>query len=265
MKYIYLNCSNLAKYTGHNKYDTLENNINFILKSNNIKSVYVPSSNIEETLSKLNIDELNKIKTEMKLDVSCDVKELEKKIVKELIYSSNSLDKNITEEESKNKIDNKIKNSSLKILDKSIKKDLRMKRGQKKENDNLNIIQNKTNINITDRNSKLYNKILYKSPDNVYAIIIRGKIDGIQENKIIESKNRTKRLFNKIPDYEKVQLESYMYLTDLNKSVHIEHYNDTHNITKYDQNIQFWDNCIKNIIQFIDTYIKSYINSDITQ
>ena len=47
MKYIYLRGSDLAKLTGHNKFDTLEKTVNELLSRNGIAERYVPKSNIE--------------------------------------------------------------------------------------------------------------------------------------------------------------------------------------------------------------------------
>ena len=65
-----------------------------------------------------------------------------------------------------------------------------MTRGIKKETSNLNTIQKKTGAKIGQRNSKLYEKILYSN--DRYEINIRGKVDGITDGYIVESKNRTK-------------------------------------------------------------------------
>ena len=83
-------------------------------------------------------------------------------------------------------------------------------------------------------------------------------MDGISDDYIIETKNRTKRLFNHIPDYEKVQLETYMFLSGLNKAIHIEHYNENSNEIEYIHNETFWNECVNKIKEFIDTNIKEH-------
>ena len=59
MRYIYISSSNVAKYTGHNKYQSLEKTVNELLSKNGIKDVYVPKSNVEDTLSTLSKEKLN--------------------------------------------------------------------------------------------------------------------------------------------------------------------------------------------------------------
>ena len=76
---------------------------------------------------------------------------------------------------------------------------------------------------------------------------------------IVETKNRTKRLFNKIPDYEKVQLNAYMFLVEKEKSLHIENYNDTSNEVEYEFDKEFWDGCLEKIIKFTGDNIVGHL------
>ena len=257
MKTIKLTCSNLAKLTGHNKYESPEKTLHSILNYNKIKKIYIPKSNIEETLIKLDVESLNKIKKDMKLPETTSILEIESQIKKNIMCKS--YNPNIKEEESKQLIDKGINNSSLELIGESIKKDLMMRRGNIKENNNLDKIQKKRKIKIGERNSKMYEKVLYESDDNTYNIIIRGKMDGISDNHVVETKNRTKRLFYKIPDYEKVQMESYMFLSGLNKCIHIEHYNDESNETIYEHDEEFWNDCQQKIVNYINTNVKPYL------
>jgi len=254
MKTIKLTCSNLAKLTGHNKYESPEKTLHSILNYNKIKKIYIPKSNIEETLIKLDVESLNKIKKDMKLPETTSILEIESQIKKNIMFKS--YNPNIKEEESKQLIDKGINNSSLELIGESIKKDLMMRRGNIKENSNLDTIQKKNKITIGERNSKMFEKEIFVSPDNVYTIVIRGKMDGISDDHVVETKNRTKKLFHTIPDYEKVQMESYMFLSGLNKSIHIEHYNETSNETIYEHDEKFWNYCMEKIIEYIEINVR---------
>lgn len=56
-----------------------------------------------------------------------------------------------------------------------------------------------------------------------------GRIDGRledDEDTIVEIKNRMNRLFNRIPEYEMVQVHVYMFLTGAQKCLFIERYNE---------------------------------------
>ena len=172
-----------------------------------------------------------------------------------------SLNENISEDQSKNKVDEVIKAMPTlsKCLESNIKQDLRMKRGNVKEDKNLNKTQVKRNIKIDSRNEQMYEKVLYKDDDKNYKIILRGKVDGMNEEYVVETKNRTKRLFNMIPDYEKVQLNAYMFLVEKEKSLHIENYDDESNEKEYDFDKLFWDDCLEKIMEFTDDNIVSHL------
>ena len=250
--------SELAIMTGHNNFDKEEGVkkvIDSILNRSGIIEKYIPKSNVEEKLLKMSSDELISVKKELNLGTKATIIDMENMIKKQIL--SKSLNENITENQSKEKADLVIKNMPTlnKCLNNEIKHDLQMKRGNIKEDKNLDNTQRKKNIIITERNVQMYEKVLYIDPNKLFIIILRGKIDGMNEEYVVETKNRTKRLFNKIPDYEKVQLNAYMFLLEKEKSLHIENYNNESNEVEYDFDTLFWDECLTKIIQFTDKNI----------
>jgi len=256
MKYIYLRGSDLAKLTGHNKYEARDKIVNEILSRNGIQDRYVPKSNIEEGLVDLSKEQLTSLKQELSLSEDAPIQNIEA-VIKSTIMSGSYSGK-LTEEDSKTNIDQKLEgNPILQRLDTKIKQDLRMRRGNIKENANLDQIQKKKGITIQQRNSKMYTKELYRG--DRYCLIVRGKVDGVSDGTIVETKNRTRYLFNELRDYERVQLEAYMFLTGLEDALLTEHYNDESNCIQYTHDDGFWQECVDKIILFIDTHIVSYI------
>ena len=171
-----------------------------------------------------------------------------------------SFDSKLSENQSKVKVDEVLKNMPTlnKCLESSVKQDLRMKRGNIKEDNNLDKTEKKSNIKITSRNSEMYERDIYVDPEGKYIIIIRGKIDGMNDEYVVETKNRTKRLFNMIPDYEKVQLNAYMFMTDKEKAIHIECYNEQQNQTEYGFDKLFWEGCLDKVIEFTNNHIVNH-------
>jgi len=270
MKYIYITSSELAKLTGHNKYESIDKTVNRLLNKLGLKSIYIPQTNIEEGLNNLTKSQLIILKEELsnlitdKVDQFNDCnqniflikKEIQKNIIKYIIQPTQNA--GLSEEDSKNLLYSKTMNNGiLQIINDYICKDLRIRRGNTKEKQNIDQLQTSKNVQIKQRNSKLYTKELIRN-DN-YCIILKGKVDGILDDIIIESKNRSKKLFLELRDYERVQLEAYMFLTGLNKSILTEHYNNTSNQISYNHDDQFWSICIDSIISFIDTYIVPHI------
>jgi hypothetical protein len=256
MKYIYLRCSDLAKLTGHNKYEPLEKVVNSILSKNGIQDRYVPKTNIEDKLTNLDTDQVNALRVELHLGPTATLDEIESTI--KSIVMKDSYASTITESESQSKVDAKLVDKPvLQSLSIGIKQDLRMRRGNIKENVNLNVIQSKQNIKIDKRNSQMFTKELYRC--DKYVVVLRGMVDGMTEDTIIESKNRTRELFKVLRGYEQVQLESYMFLSGYKKALLTEHYNDTECCIAYDHDGEFWQGCKESIISFIDEHIAIYL------
>jgi hypothetical protein len=247
--------SELSIITGHNKYEKIQKAIDSVLNRSGIVQKYIPKSKIEEKLLSLSEEDLQLIKKELKLDENATIKQVEIVINQQIL--SKSLNENITEEQSKVNADKVLKKMPIlnKCLEVSVKQDLRMQRGNIKEDNNLNKTQIKRNIVIDNRNSQMFEKELYKDPEKNYSIILRGKIDGMNDDYIVETKNRTKRLFNMIPEYEKVQLNAYMFMTNKKKALHIECYNEEQNSVEYDFDEVFWENCSTKIINFTNEHI----------
>jgi len=259
MKYITITSSNVAKYTGHNKYDTIEKVVNELLSKNGIKDVYVPKSNIEEKIVGLTEEQLAKLKVELGLPNESTPLQVENHIKSTIM--KNSYSSSLTEGESKQNVDKQLADKPItnQLISQGIKQDLQMRRGNIKENKNLDKIQSTKQIKIDQRNSRMYTKELYRCDD--YVIILRGKVDGHStgddgEGIVIESKNRTRKLFMELRDYERVQLECYMFLTGYNKALLTEHYNETENCIEYSHDSDFWQGCLNNIVEFMNTHIK---------
>ena len=259
MNRIIIVASELSIITGHNKYENIQKAIDSVLNRSNIVKKYIPKSKIEEKLISLSENDLLTIKNELKLENNASLKQVENVIKQQVL--SKSLNQNITEEQSKLKADEVLKTMPTlnKCLEGSVKQDLRMKRGNIKEDNNLNKTQIKRNIVIDSRNSQMYEKELYCDPERKFNIILRGKIDGMNDEYVVETKNRTKRLFNMIPDYEKVQLNAYMFMTGKEKALHIECYNEDQNSVEYDFDKLFWEDCCEKVINFTNDYIVCHL------
>lgn len=259
MQRIVLVASELAIITGHNKYEKIQKAIDSVLNRSKIVKKYIPKSKVEEKLLALSENEIVVIKKELNLEGNASLKQVENMIKQQVM--TKSLNENISENESRVKADEVLKAMPTlnKCLEKSLKQDLQMRRGNIKEDKNLDKTQQKRNITIDSRNAQMYEKELYVDPDKQFNVILRGKIDGMNDEYVVETKNRTKRLFNMIPDYEKVQLNAYMFMTGKEKALHIECYNEDQNSVEYDFDKLFWDDCLSKIMSFVNEHIVGHI------
>lgn len=74
---------------------------------------------------------------------------------------------------------------------------------------------------VRERNAVLHSKRWFGHAG--YDVVVRGKVDGISaDGRIVETKNRSRRLFGLIPQYEKVQLCAYMWLLEGQRTSHAE-------------------------------------------
>ena len=97
------------------------------------------------------------------------------------------------------------------------------------------------------RDSTFYTTDVMTIDNTVFVIC--GTIDRIQiepdgRRTLIEIKNRVKRLFNKVVNYEFIQVQTYLQLLSLDHARLVEQYKDeiaTHDIDRDDD---FWDNDI---------------------
>ena len=199
------------------------------------------------------------IKKELNLADNTSLKEVENIINKQVM--GKSFDSSLSENQSKEKVDEILKAMPTlnKCLEGSVKQDLRMTRGNIKEDNNLDKTEKKCNIQITSRNSQMYEKLLYTDPTDKFQVILRGKVDGMNDEYVVETKNRARRLFGKIPEYEKVQLNAYMFMTGKDKALHIECYNEDQNQTEYGFDKVFWDGCLDKVIQFSHEHIEGHL------
>jgi hypothetical protein len=80
-----------------------------------------------------------------------------------------------------------------------------------------------------------------------YSVV--GKIDRIEERPdgsrtLVEIKNRTRGLFNKVYDYEMIQIQTYLQMLDLEDARLVEQYNSQVNSMPVKRDRDMWDNVI---------------------
>ena len=252
---INISASDLAKLTGDNTYEPYQNIVDKILVTNKLSNKYIPKSNLERFIMQLSYNQRNQITAFLGLHKKSTPFVISKTIVDRYVYPSFS--KEITELQSKQLVDVNLP-SFLSILNSSIKKDVQIRRGNIKESGNIGKYENKFKRKITDRNSKLFQKVLYVDPNGQFKIVVRGKVDGISEedNCIIESKNRSKYLFKTLRPHERVQIEAYMFLSGMQRCILTEYYNEESFEIDYSHDEDYWNECCGKIVYSIRCMLK---------
>ena len=128
-----------------------------------------------------------------------------------------------------------------------IKSSIQKRRGNLFESKGINKYEKKYKKKVTERNSQMYEKVINGLGD--YKIILKAKVDGIDRinNCLVEHKNRVRRIFNEIPNYEEVQLCIYLKLTNLETCKLVQTCFEETSELEYKKNEPFWKNIKESI------------------
>ncbi len=143
-------------------------------------------------------------------------------------------------------------NVNIKEIKEFVNKDINLKRGIKNEDKIIQNYNKKYKTTVTDNNSKVfyYPFIEINKNNTTYKFQISAKIDGLENDMLIEIKNRRNKLLNKIPTYEQVQLEIYLRILKLQTGKLIENFNDITKEHIYKSNDELWDNILEKLYDF---------------
>lgn len=183
-----------------------------------------------------------------------DLNLLHQNIIKEISRESVKANTN-TESQ---KIENKLIENIPEVSRKCIKTEINTKRGIVYENKNLNNYEKNNNKSVSSRNSKIYYLKIFTAEN--FILRISGKVDGIEgqgDNQVlIETKNRRNRLFDCIPEYEKVQMCIYMKMTGIKISKLLQYYDEQESIEEYYFDDDLWNEIKEKIIEFKNNVLK---------
>jgi len=159
-------------------------------------------------------------------------------------------------------------------IDNIITSDINKQSGITNEDKYINKFISDNNIqesDIIDKNNELYEKQIIELLYNInevnihYDINIKGRIDLLLKNEVIEIKSRQKYFYKTIPKYEEYQIILYMYLTDIKRAQLVQGYlnnikcnkyiYDEFKIKKIKSKIEKFTKLILDIIFFTDKYI----------
>ncbi|KAG2765404.1 hypothetical protein PC129_g19128 [Phytophthora cactorum] len=93
--------------------------------------------------------------------------------------------------------------------------------GVKQETAGIEQYQEKRKVVVEERNLFFSKKKIATVGD--YNLLVGGKIDGRADGKVIEVKNRLKRFMNPLPKYDIAQLQTYLYILDVQEGELVEH------------------------------------------
>ena len=201
------------------------------------KKKYIKKETDRERIKRVEKEKKINISSELKI-ISKNTDELDKKRIK--------LVKKIEKSNLKQKEKKELKKSIISVSNK--------KYGTNRENKTIQFFKEKFNKEIII-DKKYYRKKLYTKRNISFGLI--GEIDGLlDDDTIIEVKNRTRRLFYRLYNYEKVQIMIYLYLLNKKKAILLEHYNDKMNDINIFFEREYINLILKKINKFTDFYVE---------
>lgn len=107
------------------------------------------------------------------------------------------------------------------VLDATVKRNLYTNYGTASEHHAL--VKVRETLGINARTDDTFYKAQVGNVDGV-PLWVGGKIDAITEDRslVVEIKNRIRRLFYKVPFYEIIQVQTYLFLVDVSKGAVVE-------------------------------------------
>lgn len=257
MKNICIYASELAVIIGINKYQKLSEMIiklwqkNYPIDYENVTTNIKHKHDIKISPKETDIQCLKRIQDDVNIDLNDKVNNcLKMKDTKELLNERNKIMKEI---EKNDNIDHQTKKEFQKSLENVTNKVF----GTINEKSIIEYYTDKTNKKVICH-TKFLRKDLCTYKDIKWSI--GGKIDGItDDNIVIEVKNRIYKLFGTMRDYEKPQIQSYMYMLGVNKGHLVESLKKNGgieiNILEEDFDIQYWNDII---LHRLNNFIKLF-------
>ena len=127
-------------------------------------------------------------------------------------------------------------------------------RGTRDETSQLDKYETASRRPVTARNSQLMSVRVAFSDVEGDEWIIRGRVDGMQDDCVVEHKRRQKRLFHRVPDYERVQCHVYMRMCDTVRARLVETHGEEQAVHALDFNVDFWADIVDRLRKFALAY-----------
>lgn len=246
--------------------------LNEILKKRELLDIKLQNKKITKEVynDKINIIKNNEIEIKKEIDISTkkvdninlnNTQKIQKVLGKEIVSNINiNIEKNVENKDIKESIhklienDTTLKNETKQDLVKNMESFINTNYGTFKENNVISIFENKfkCKLNISQK----YNFKQIENKNSKFYWYIGGKCDGINENDkyVVEVKNRIKSFFNTLRDYEKSQIQLYMYILEFEKAKLVECFNGKLKITEIYRDNEY----INEIIKHLDIFMKNF-------
>jgi hypothetical protein len=132
--------------------------------------------------------------------------------------------------------------------------------GTLKENEAIHLFNQKYGVKL-DTSQQFLKASIGSHLGLSFDWFICGKVDGLYIDKtdssksyIVEVKNRTKAFFSTLRDYEKTQIQLYMYMLDLQQAKLVEKFKDKIRVTEIPRDDKYIELIIKSLEIFLSKF-----------
>ncbi len=256
----WINTSDISSFIGQNKWDYItpfekfwkknDENYNEIIKT--LENEIAQSSNpiVQDTLKK-NLDNIT-LTTEQKL-----VKNLDEDTLKLLKDSSLPVNKKEIIIQDKIQKDTELAKTARGYINTS--------HGIKYENNAIRQYEEKFNIKL-DTSQDFISKNMCHINGIEYRIC--GRVDGMyidpvdyNNSYVVEVKNRVKGFFSNLRDYEKTQIQIYMWILNLTQARLVEKFNNTIKVSIVYRDEKYIKGLLESLELFINLTLNNFINN----
>jgi YqaJ-like viral recombinase domain len=229
MTRIVLKASEIAAIIGRNQYKHRQDVLNEMWKK------YSPST--FKGLTKRD-------KAEESLKMSVDAQRVLSSAVSIKAASSDEVQKVFAEAQEKINLDSKLNATQKAEVIEHLRSKVYTSHGSRTEDKTADKVVADTGVRL-ERDNAFYTIPVCTLDDNNFVIV--GKVDRIEvgpdgSRTLVEIKNRTNRLFNRVVDYENIQIQVYLQMLGLGRARLVEQYNNqvaSHDVERDDD---LWEN-----------------------
>lgn len=130
----------------------------------------------------------------------------------------------------------------------SVVREVNTRRGIQNEHKGIASYEKSKRVKLSDKNSTFYKKRIGETGLGT-PVFVGGRVDGLTPDKVIEVKCRRNHFFNTLPIYEKVQIQTYLFLTSRSVAEVVQKYDGATRSDEYAVDIEFWGEvCAKALV-----------------
>lgn len=162
-----------------------------------------------------------------------------------------------------------LEEKGLQSLEKDVSSYINRSHGVRLEDSAIKMFEKRMNVEL-DVSQKFNKKLLKSNSSTKFNWYVCGKVDGLyidyadySKSYVVEVKNRTKSFFSSLRDYEKTQIQLYMWMLGMQHAKLVEKYDNKIRITEIKYDPSYIEELLGDITYFTELFENDFLNSNI--